>query len=104
MAAGFFDWCEFLPQMDQDGTLDDAAIDAVRRVAEYLEALRQAYYEDEPSDTVDYPWSFAALAFGNDWATVRTLSRDALTQLARLGVPIPTLTESDFNVPRDDAP
>jgi hypothetical protein len=91
----FWDWWEFVPTLDTCGALSPEAQSALSRVNDAFVEL------DRVSG---YLWTGDLLWHRPEWGTVRRAAREALEAFELMGLPVPCLTDADFNQPRADAP
>ena len=105
IAGEFWEWTvSFLPPMVQAGVVPPGLATMVERVVEGARAIRDAF--DLDWDERQSIWLHTPEAVRPDplWAEIRHRAQDALEGFPELGLPIPSLTDPDFNAPREDAP
>ena len=104
LAADFWEWTEFLPAMVDAGILPLDLAEDVEDVVAGVRAIRDA--DDEAWTEQGSNWLHSSEALASDpmWQRVRRSAQKALDEFAELGLPIPSLSDQDFNTPREDAP
>jgi hypothetical protein len=104
LAAGFWEWTEFLPSMVNAGVVPVHLAEDVENVVAGVRAIRDAddvRWTEQGSNWLHTP---EALARDPMWQKVRRSAQKALDGFGDLGLPIPSLSDQDFNTPREDAP
>lgn len=105
LAGEFWEWTDtVLDHLAEAGAVPDelarklwAVIDAVRIIRD--DSDRE--WEESHSIWLHTP---EALATDRRWKAVRRLANVALAGFRDRGLPIPNLTDTDFNIAREDAP
>ncbi len=105
LAANFWEWTDpFLQFMVDTGVVPSDLAEDVEEVVTGVRAIRDAddvAWTEQGSNWLHTP---EALASDPMWETVRRSAQKALDGFAEIGLPIPSLSDEDFNVPRKDAP
>ncbi len=104
LAADFWEWTTFLPAMVESGVVPPDVAGKVEHVVDGARAIRDA--DDVAWSEQKSNWLHTPEALRSDplWAEVRHRAQEALEGLRELGLPIPALSDPDFNIPREDAP
>jgi hypothetical protein len=92
------------PAMVESGVVPPEVVRKVEHVVDGARAIRDA--DDVAWSEQESNWFHTAEALRSDplWAEVRHRAQEALEGLRELGLPIPALTDPEFNTPREDAP
>ena len=105
IAGEFWEWtASFLSGMVEAGVVPPDLATKVEHVVDGARAIRDAF--DIAWDEQQSIWLHTPEALRSDplWAEVRHRAREALEGFRDLGLPIPALTDLDFNAPRENAP
>lgn len=102
VAQRFWDWWEFVPTLDTCGALSAEALAAVSRVNDaFLELDRRS---TQGSETPEHLRTGEPFCYRPEWEAIRRAACEALQAFELMGLPVPCLTDADFNQPRSDAP
>jgi hypothetical protein len=105
LTRGCLNWSyDMLPVLERRGALSAGVLQTTNAVSEaLLELDRETAVEYEQTGKIRASTE-QGIREDPRWESVRELAREALVAFRALGVPTPSLTDDDFNAPRDDAP
>jgi hypothetical protein len=101
LARSFSDWFDRVGTLQDRGALSPEVVTALDSVDAAFRVIDEASSGDPGSP---YLWTNESLRGDPEWEEVRRAARTALRAFSDLGIPIPKLTDPDFNIGRDDAP
>jgi hypothetical protein len=104
IAGEFWEWTTFLPAMVEGGVVSPDLARKVDHVVDGARAIRDADNVAWSKEASNWFHTTEALRSDPLWAEVRHRAGEAIEGFRDLGLPIPTLSDPDFNRPREDAP
>lgn len=104
LAAGFWEWTEFLPAMVQAGVVPPDLAEDVEAVVAGVRAICDANEAAWTEKGSNWLHSSEALTSDPSWQRIRNSAQKALDGFGALGLPTPSLSDQDFNTAREDAP
>jgi hypothetical protein len=103
LAIDFWEWSDGLPAMVRAGVVPAKAEEAVLVAVDHVRVLDEAARQ-ELEIAADVVYTPEALRRDSRWDDLRNSAKAALEAFRLLGLPIPSLSDPDFNQPREDAP
>lgn len=106
LIAGYLNWSydRLIPLLDQRGALTADATLSANAVGEALLEFDKEMATEHRQNGMVKALSDDGLRTDPRWERIRGLARLALERFAEMGIPVPRLTDPDYNVARDDAP
>jgi hypothetical protein len=104
LAVDFWEWSYFLPELVRQGVVPLDVESMVTAVVSRVQSMDHEAAQEWEQNRSNWLHSPEALASDPRWSEVRNLAGQALEGFKALGLPTPSLTDGDFNVPREDAP
>jgi hypothetical protein len=104
IAGELWEWTAFVPGMVEAGLVPPDLAQKVVHVVDGARTIRDA--DDVARTEQGSNWLPSPESLRSDplWAEVRRRAQQAPEGFWNLGLPIPALTDTDFNSPREDAP
>jgi hypothetical protein len=100
----FWEWCSFLPEMVRQGVVTPDLASTVSTVVETIRSMDRDAEREWSDHRINWLHTPEALATDPRWDELRHLALEALDGFEALGLPIPNLSDEDFNTPREDTP